>query len=891
VQTIINGRRVEFEPTTGKTALDVLRSEAGLTGTKLVCGAGVCGACTIRVDGTSLVSCLLPAGQLEGREVRTIEAVGMEGLHPVQKAFMASDGLQCGFCTPGFVSHAIDVYERWRATYPVGEAPSREHIARELSGHLCRCGSYVGIYEAVRRACAGELDGDAQASAPRVEAREKVTGEAEYTFDVRLPGQLEARFVRSDVAHARIVAIDTSRALALEGVRAVVQLVDPSDPYVRYVGAPVAAVAAGTLEVAQRAAGLVRVEYDRLPFVVDEREAVSGNVTAYEGRPRDPPNASEGPVPPARWRGNVRKMWLEWALGVWPWLAHRLVRKARTDPELELVSATYTTATQIHTALEPHVAVAEWRGASDLVVYVSTQTVDFVWRRLQKRFGLGPEQVRVVAHHVGGGFGAKQDLQIETVAAVELARAAGAPVRLANDRLEEMVAGGNRPAARIAIDVVSDRNGRFRALRLDTLGSAGIAVNSTIAVLARLVYHGPYKALDDRDVVTNLPPGKPFRAPYGPPFAFAMESSVDEMAHRLAIDPIELRRRWDRDRLRRRLYDWAADLEPWRDRGPVAASTARFRRGVGVAMGSWINTFYAGTVVEVSATRDGIAARTTAQDMGNGPRTVIADAVADVFGIDPPDVRVTLGETTGIPGPASSGSRTTNAVYTPSRRAAEKVRDGLVAHARTHLGLAGARAAGGGVTHAGGRLSWAELLEQVPPVTRRDRRGANGPFDILGRLPSGKLMIHLARPETGIVYVVEVVVDTRTGRVEVVKVWGGIAAGRIVCPPLARSQVEGGIIQGVGYALYEERHVDPTTGTVLSLGLEDYRIPGMGDTPEIELRFYEKGFEKLEGRAAGLSELATIPVAAAIANAVHHATGHRYTELPLRPDRILSGLA
>jgi xanthine dehydrogenase YagR molybdenum-binding subunit len=157
-------------------------------------------------------------------------------------------------------------------------------------------------------------------------------------------------------------------------------------------------------------------------------------------------------------------------------------------------------------------------------------------------------------------------------------------------------------------------------------------------------------------------------------------------------------------------------------------------------------------------------------------------------------------------------------------------------------------------------------------------------------MPSGSLDMNLARPNTSAVYVTEVVVDTRLGTVKVEHVWGGLAVGKLVVPALARSQVYGGIIQGIGYALYEERNIDPHTGTVLSLGFEEFRIPGIGDTPEVELFFHEGGFEHVKGGAAGLSEVSTIPVAASIGNAVFHATGHRFRQLPLRPDRILEGL-
>jgi xanthine dehydrogenase YagR molybdenum-binding subunit len=264
--------------------------------------------------------------------------------------------------------------------------------------------------------------------------------------------------------------------------------------------------------------------------------------------------------------------------------------------------------------------------------------------------------------------------------------------------------------------------------------------------------------------------------------------------------------------------------------------------------------------------------------------------VADTFDLDPNDVGVDIGESGEFRGPGSGASRTTNAVFSPTKEAATKLRDKLVAAARTELQLADPTPSGGGVSHRDGVMSWAEVVAKVSPQRATARRGSNGTFDLIGKIPSGDVAVTMARPTTSAVYVCEVVVDTRLGVVKIPKVWGGLAVGKLVVPALARSQVQGGVIQGIGYALYEERNIDPHTGTVLSLGLEEFRIPGIGDMPDVELFFHEDGYEHNKGGAVGLSEVSTIPVAAAVGNAVFHATGHRYREIPLRPDRILEGI-
>src|SRR5881392_1032982 len=206
----INGRVEPLPDDPESLLVDVVRDSLNLTGTKLVCGAGVCGACTVLVDGVPVVSCLMPACAAAGKSVTTVEGIGARKLHPVQKAFMAHDALQCGFCTPGFIVEATAFHDRWRAAKGTA-TPSREEIGAALSGHLCRCGAYDGIFRAVADACAGRFDSNSFTS-PRIEARDKVTGLAKFTVDIRHDGQLEGVILRSEAAHARIVEIDLAAA-------------------------------------------------------------------------------------------------------------------------------------------------------------------------------------------------------------------------------------------------------------------------------------------------------------------------------------------------------------------------------------------------------------------------------------------------------------------------------------------------------------------------------------------------------------------------------------------------------------------------------------------------------------------------------------------------------
>ena len=868
-----------------ESAVEMLRDRLGLTGTKLVCGEGVCGACTVLVDGVPFASCLLPAASLDDRAVTTIEGLGPE-LHPVQRAFIAHDGLQCGYCTPGFVVEAVAFYDGWRAERGTAE-PAREEVAKALSGHLCRCGAYIGVIDAVQAACAGRFDVD-EGSGPRLEAAAKVTGRAKYTTDVTLRDQLEGMMLRSPHAHAKVRAIDLSAARALPGVRAAVELLDRKR-LVRYVGQEVAAVAATNRETAKRALALIAVDYQPLSAVVGMENARAPSAArVYRGLClwRRPPNASEGPLVPAFWHGNVRGPIS--VLSRRCRTARRLVARAREAGDRMLIEGRWRTDGQIHTSLEPHACVAHW-DRDALVVHVSTQAAAYVAHCIAKRFELHDDKVRVIAEHVGGGFGAKLKLTPETVAAIELARSAGAPVRVVLERGEEMTVGGYRPGAEINVALLADPARNLRALEMRAYADAGIAAGSQIALFARMIYPAPAKALLDYNVVSNLPPGAPFRGPSGPVTAWALEQAIDEAANRLGEDPIALRRRWDPNPLRLRLYEWAAALQLWRERQPPDSKSGRFRRGVGVAAANWVYFFQKDCEVEVGIEAGRVYAATAVQDIGTGIRSVIAETVARTLGIERSQIEVRVGDTRWVKGPSSSASRTTATVIPAAIEAARRLGEKLQTFARER-----------GLTQA----PWSEILRAAPNLVARagrpadDRSASDAARPLAGTGLVGALNVWIfkllklgiGRGYTGALHVTEVEVDTRLGKTRVLKVAAGLAAGRVAMPQLARNQCYGGVIQGIGYALYEHRAVDERSGIVLSAGLEDYRIPGIGDVPQIDVHFDERGFEHVLGGGVGLSELSTLGVAASIGNAVYNATGWRPYELPIRPDRLLRGV-
>ena len=885
----INGKSAALPDDRDAMLVDVIRDGLDLTGTKLVCGSGVCGACTVLLDGVPVASCLMPAQAASGKSVTTVEGIAAKGMHPIQKAFMAHDALQCGFCTPGFIVEATAFHDRWRAANGTA-VPPREEIGAALSGHLCRCGAYDGIFSAVAAACAGQFDGK-DVQPPRVEAGAKVTGAAKYTVDIRHDGQLEGVILRSNAAHAKIVNLDLATALAISGVAAAVSLLG-DDGVVRFVGAPIAAVAAKDRKTALAAIDAIKLSIQPLPAVVglDDARGADAPIVFDKSSRKKAGNVSEGAGGPAPWKGNLRgpsnafsqraKKARNWIVG------------ARETRDPLLVEATFRTPTQQHTCLEPHAAVARFDG-ENLIVHVSTQAVFHLAELIAKRFGMAHDKVRVIADHVGGGFGSKASFGAETVAAIELARAAKAPVRVVFDRHEELSVTGYRPAAEMKIALLPSAEGALKALTFNAYADTGAATNSTLAGLARLIYPAEAKELADFDVVSNLPPGAPFRGPGGPPMAFALEQAVDEAALRLKVDPIALRRRWDTNPNRRRLYDWASNLDVWKKRGNAAAQTGRYRRGVGVASGFWLYIWQPGSSVEVAVKGGRLIASTSTQDIGQGSRTVIANTVAREFGIEPHEVEVRIGDSRLPEGPGAGGSRVTASVIPPTLIAVQKLKAAIESSAKQK-------------PTPGSNAPWRELLAASPdlaasgvrpedskptsPEVRSPLRDAGFIGIIFGWMMRRFSNLAIGAGVPSSVQVVEVEVDTWLGHVRVLNVHTGIAVGRIAAPALARSQATGSVIQGIGYALYEARETDARSGHVLTSNLEDYRIPGIADTPEIDVHFDEAGFEHVMGGSAGIGEVATVPTSPAIANAVRDAIGVRPTEMPITPARILAAL-
>jgi xanthine dehydrogenase YagR molybdenum-binding subunit len=735
-------------------------------------------------------------------------------------------------------------------------------------------------------------------SVPRINGRAKVTGAARFTVDVRLPGMLHARLLRSPYPHARLASLDLSMALRQPGVRAALPINEtvgravetaaegrpPSTRRVLYVGDIVAGVAAATPEAAQEALRLVHAEYEPLPFVVDlETARVDGAPHVFDGPVRgggftDGMAAAAG-IPQ---RGNVRGPNTSGSRG------DAIAGLAQADV---VVEGEFRTQVQTHCCLETHAVVADWR-ADGLTVYMSTQYTAGVRSELAHAFGLPLSAVRVVVDAMGGGFGSKSGAGNYVRAAVALSREARAPVRLVLDRREEHLDSGNRPATVQRMRVGARRDGTLTAIALDTYGTAGVTLGAGVGNFAQSIYDCANFAIAQSDVFINAGPASAMRAPGNVQGAYALEQMIDELAEKLAMDPLALRDRIDPSAVRREerragaeRFGWSRRRAPGFDSGPV-------KRGIGMAQSYWGANVHTNASCEVRILRDGsVELLSSVQDIGTGIGTVLAQVVAEELGLRPEDIAIRIGDTDFPAGPPSYGSLTTASITPPARNAAHRalhklfdaVAPALDAAPESLVARAGRIATADNARSVSFREAAAHLrTESIGAVaSRSDDYGGFGRK--MGDMASAKNAL-------GGVQFAQVAVDVETGIVRVERIVAAQDCGRPMNPRQIESQVHGGVLMGVSYALYEERILDRHTGHVLNADLEHYKIARSRETPEIEMVLLENYQGTSATDAYGIAEPSNIATAPAIANAVYNAIGVRVHRLPMTPSTILAAL-
>jgi xanthine dehydrogenase YagR molybdenum-binding subunit len=743
----------------------------------------------------------------------------------------------------------------------------------------------------------------------RLDAIQKVTGAARYTFDVQLPGMLYARRVVSSVAHARVVAIDTSEAEAYPGVRAVhlldrprlqAQLRDPSleskdrYPTVRYLGQPMAAVAADTQRAADAAAALVKVVYERLPHVTTLADAMKPDAPAvFPGPTEQPATAGGGGAAPGLpQRGNIRGPDTGEMFGLPRGDADHGLAEADV-----VVEAEYRTHVQTHVPMETHGIVADWR-EDELTIYASTQFTTSVRDEAAELMNLPKSRVRVISDFTGGGFGAKYGIGNFGVLAINLSKKARAPVRLMLDRREEHVSVGNRPSSLQRLKVGARRDGTLTAIVLESYGSGGVAGGGGVGFAHALLYPCPNITASQHDVFANTGPCAAFRAPGQVQGIFALEQSIDELAERLGFDPIALRDIIDTnetDDARARAVERRIGAEKfgWGARRPAAADAGPIKGGVGMAQSHWVSVIYPPTACEVRITADGsVEAFSAAQDIGTGTRTVLAQVVAEELGLQATEIAVHIGDTRYPIGPPSGGSRVTGSLTPAARSAAHRAARDLAARLAPLLRVRPEAIvfADGHVGVQGEAATWLPFKEAVKRagITELSHR-AERKDDYEGYLFQTP-EFSVGKHGIGGVQFADVTVDTETGAVKVQRIVAVHDCGRPVNPKLVESQIYGGVIQGLSYALYEERHLDPTSGLHLNANIDQYKIAGSREIPAIDVHIIEQLTAQTSTDARGVAEPSNVATAAAIANAFYNATGKRIRTLPLTPANVLAAL-
>jgi xanthine dehydrogenase YagR molybdenum-binding subunit len=723
----------------------------------------------------------------------------------------------------------------------------------------------------------------------RYDGPAKAMGKGKYTADINLPGMLYARLVDATIPHGRIVSIDTSAAEKVPGVRAVhviehvygvAELRDPKletpsqYPVVRYAGQPVAGVAAISQQIANDAAALVKVQYDTMPFVVDRSDARSDDAPMVFPGPADAAGSAGGGGGPkgVPQKGNVH--------------GPQQKKIGDTDKGFSeadvIVEGEYFTQVQTHSALETHGFVVDWK-PEEVTVYASTQGTSSVRNEFADVFKLPKSKVRVITEYMGGGFGAKFGAGNEGVVAANLSRKANAPVKLMLDRRQEHIV-CNRPDSHQKLKIGAKQDGTLTAIALTSYGTAGVGTGAGTAGPATNMYKCPNLLTEEYDVFVNAGPGAAFRAPGHPQGCFAFEQTIDDLAAKLNMDPLTLREKIDENPARKVERQLILERTNWRNRKPAGSDTGPVKRGMGIAQSVWYRFVNMNSSCEVRISRDGsVELMSAVQDLGTGTKTMLAVIVAEEFGIPPATVGIRIGDTRFPIGPDSGGSVTAGSITPAARNAAYQAKQKLFVAVAPQLGTTPDNLA----------------LKNGRVVFKNDASRSFSLKQVTAKLSTDQISAQSTRVAEyakerityGGVDYVELAVDTETGRVHIEKVFGAHDCGRPINPTGVISQINGGILQGISYALFEQRIMDRNAGYMLNANLENYKILGAREVPEIEVVLVENYIAQSSTDAAGIGESAgIITLAAAIGNAFYNATGVRMRKIPMTPANVLSAL-
>jgi CO/xanthine dehydrogenase Mo-binding subunit/aerobic-type carbon monoxide dehydrogenase small subunit (CoxS/CutS family) len=892
----VNGETFADEPGPGQCLRTFVRS-LGWHGVKKGCDAGDCGACTVWLDGDPVHSCITPAFRADGHDVTTIEGLGTpERLHPMQERFRDAPGFQCGFCTAGMIMTSATFTEEQKADLP-----------RALKGNLCRCTGYRAIEDAINGVAAIEEAKPGEAVGTSVGAPAAtgvVTGTVEFTMDTEMDGMLHLKVLHSPHAHARIVSIDKSAALAVPGVHRVYtwedvprkrystaihtdHLVDPDDTYmldnvVRFAGQRVVAVLADSVRAADEGANKVVVQYDVLPAVFDPEEAMADGAPQLHSY--DDPFAHD--------KDHNVLLELHGEIGD--------IEEGFAEADV-IHEATYFSPRVQHAHLETHGSIA-WMEDGRLNVRTASQSPSIAKLKLSHLFDLRPDQLRVFCTRVGGGFGGKQELISEDLPALATLDT-GRPVSWEYTREEEFTTASPRHPMKCTIKLGAKADGTLTALGYHNVSNTGAYGNHGGETLfaagaAIALYRCPNKKFDAWSVYTNTVPSGALRGYGMTQPGYAVECAIHELAVKLGMDPADLRRRnvvrpgdallglddhaddvaFTEDGITQcidlvdealRLDDSGTDLgEDWLVGVGAASSLHETAPPTDHISDAWATLRDDGTYE--------IAVGTV--EFGEGTSTVHVQIAATNLGTTPSRIRLVQSDTdkTGF----DTGAFASAGMFVAGNAvnyASTALRNRMLGFAANHTGVDVADCAmdDDGIRCGHTHLSLADLLDagRARGIRFTESRKAYGsPRSVTSNSHGFRIAVHRVTGEIRILYSVH-----------------ATDAGVIINPAQVRGQVDGGVAMGIGFALTENFHVDDE-GVMVNPNLRNYRIPTYADVPRTELLLVKSADSVGPMKSKGMAECCINPIAPALANALEDATGVRFRELPFSPERIYSRL-
>ncbi|MBN1210665.1 MAG: xanthine dehydrogenase family protein [Myxococcaceae bacterium] len=761
-------------------------------------------------------------------------------------------------------------------------------------------------------------------SVPRLEAREKVAGRAIYTDDMTLPGLLHGALLGSPHPHARILSYDTSRARAMPGVKAVLTAEDlPDRPIgasikdqpllargkVRYAGEPVAAVAAVDLQTARRALQEIDIQYELLPAVFEPEEALRPDAPVLHEQ-RDAYFSLQGNTEARAQAPNAA--------------SHIRLVEGAPDKAWEqcevIVEGVYETPAQQHIYLEPCASLASVdRDSGKVTVFTSTQSVFRTQAIIAEALGLPMSKVRVIAPRVGGGFGGKTESTHQPIT-VALARAAGAPVKLTFSRTDDMRMMRSRHACRIHMRTGATRDGRILARQVRILFDTGAYADDGPFVagvgtwFARGPYRIPHVDIECWCVYTNKLRASAFRGFGNPQVHFASEVQLDQLAERLGMDPLELRLRNALETGERWLggvpvesgtlkacLEKAREVSDWSQRRSQRASAPGKRRGIAIAAVAHVSALL-GSSATVRLNEDGtVTVSTGAVDIGQGSDTALAQCAAGALGLSLEQINFTGPDTDGSPYDwCTGGTRTTLTVGRVITQACEQLQHQLFEQASEVLGrparelelrpggIVGVRGEPEASVPFGAIAARALYFKGGPIIA--SSRWLFPPIPLDARRTSAQGLSSMGNGYfVFAAQVVEVEVDELTGHVQVLEAWSVHDVGRAINPAAVEGQVQGGFVQGLGFALTEE--LLWREGHLLNPSMSSYKVPG---APDVPVAIHPVLLEHPHGPgpfgAKGVAEVSLVGVAAAVSNAIRHATGAHIPRIPATSERVLRAL-